>query len=310
MVTGQSSHHFFGESHARLRHRWYWPDWFGRGRRTTRQRPHRPRSRPLRCVHPRGGSSRRRDHSWRSRRPRRPTHRCRPVRRRDHLAFSNDFSSADAVAHAVAEETAALLALGETLVGTDRPLVTVSGTPSVPGAVSTENDPLPTDGLVGGRGRTVNAILGLAARGVRSTAIRLPRTVHNQGNGGFAGLLTQIARQTGVSGYPGDGAQRWPAVHALDAAVLFRLALESAPAGPPGTPSQTRATQCVTSPPSSAGGSVCRSSHCRRRTSARSARSSGWTSPRPVLAPGKRSSGSRPIRASSKTWRTSSAERR
>ncbi len=148
-----------------------------------------------------------------------------------HLAFSNDFSSADAVAHAVAEETAALLALGEALVGTDRPLVTVSGTPSVPGAVSTENDPLPTDGLVGGRGRTVNAILGLAARGVRSTAIRLPRTVHNQGNGGFAGLLTQIARQTGVSGYPGDGAQRWPAVHALDAAVLFRLALESAPAG-------------------------------------------------------------------------------
>lgn len=148
-----------------------------------------------------------------------------------HLAFSNDFSSVDAVDHAVAEETAALLALGETLVGTDRPLVTVSGTPSVPGAVSTENDPLPTDGLVGGRGRTVNAILGLAARGVRSTAIRLPRTVHNQGNGGFAGLLTQMARQTGVSGYPGDGAQRWPAVHALDAAVLFRLALESAPAG-------------------------------------------------------------------------------
>jgi len=52
-----------------------------------------------------------------------------------------------------------------------------------------------------------------------------------QGNGGFAGLLTQIARQTGVSGYPGDGAQRWPAVHALDAAVLFRLGLESAAAG-------------------------------------------------------------------------------
>ena len=59
----------------------------------------------------------------------------------------------------------------------------------------------------------------------------MPRTVHNQGKGGFAGLLTEIARRTGVSGYPGDGAQRWPAVHALDAAVLFRLALERAHAG-------------------------------------------------------------------------------
>lgn len=148
-----------------------------------------------------------------------------------HLAFSNDFSSADAVARSVAEETAALLALGEELVGSDRPLVTVSGTPWVPGRLSTEADDVPIDGPVGGRGRTVQAILGLASRGVRSTAIRLPRTVHNQGNGGFAGLLTQIARGARVSGYPGDGAQRWPAVHALDAAVLFRLALESAPAG-------------------------------------------------------------------------------
>ncbi|QNK81945.1 SDR family oxidoreductase [Nakamurella sp. PAMC28650] len=148
-----------------------------------------------------------------------------------HLAFSNDFSSAAAVARSVAEETAALLALGEELVGSDRPLITVSGTPWVPGRTSTEADAVPTDGPVGGRGRTVTAILALASRGVRSAAIRLPRTVHNEGDGGFAGLLTQIARQTGVSGYPGDGTQRWPAVHALDAAVLFRLALESAPAG-------------------------------------------------------------------------------
>jgi len=148
-----------------------------------------------------------------------------------HLAFANDFSSAEALARAVAEETAALTTLGEELLGSDRPLVTVSGTPWVPGRLSTEEDPLPTDGPVGGRGRTVNEILGLAARGVRSSAVRLPRTVHKNGDGGFAGLLTGIARQTGVSGYPGDGTQRWPAVHALDAASLFRLALESAPAG-------------------------------------------------------------------------------
>jgi nucleoside-diphosphate-sugar epimerase len=148
-----------------------------------------------------------------------------------HLAFANDFSSPEALAHAVAEETAALKTLGETLVGSGRPLVTVSGTPWVPGRLSTEADPLPTDGPVGGRGRTVTEILELAQRGVRSSAVRLPRTVHHQGDGGFAGLLTGIARSTGVSGYPGDGTQRWPAVHALDAAVLFRLALESAPAG-------------------------------------------------------------------------------
>nr|BFE57454.1 SDR family oxidoreductase [Dactylosporangium thailandense] len=148
-----------------------------------------------------------------------------------HLAFSNDFSSAEAVGRAVAEESAALAALGEALVGSDRPLVTVSGTPAVPGRASTEADPAPTEGPVGGRGRSVRAILDLAGRGVRSTAVRLPRTVHNEGQGGFAGLLTGIARQTGVAGYPGDGTQRWPAVHALDAASLFRIALESAPAG-------------------------------------------------------------------------------
>ena len=75
------------------------------------------------------------------------------------------------------------------------------------------------------------AVLARAEQGVRTAAVRLPRTVHNEGDGGFAGLLTGIARRTGVSGYPGDGTQRWPAVHALDAATLFRLVLEQAPAG-------------------------------------------------------------------------------
>lgn len=148
-----------------------------------------------------------------------------------HLAFANDFSSPDALAQAVAEEGAALATLGEELLGSDRPFVTVSGTPYVPGRASTETDPLPTVGPVAGRGRAVTAVLDLASRGVRSSAVRMPRTVHNEGKGGFAGMLTEIARRTRVSGYPGDGTQRWPAVHALDAAVLFRLALERAPAG-------------------------------------------------------------------------------
>lgn len=148
-----------------------------------------------------------------------------------HLAFSNDFSSMEALAGSISEESAAITAIGDEFVGSDRPFAIVSGTPWISGRASTEDDPLPTDGPVGGRGRTVTANLKLADRGVRTSAIRLPRTVHNNGSGGFAGLLAQIARSTGVSGYPGDGDQRWPAVHALDAAVLFRLALENAPAG-------------------------------------------------------------------------------
>jgi nucleoside-diphosphate-sugar epimerase len=148
-----------------------------------------------------------------------------------HLAFANDFSSPDALANAVAEESAALATLGEVLVGSDRPFVACSGTPAVPGRASTETDPTPTEGPVGGRGRAVAGVLGLASRGVRSSAVRLPRTVHNEGTGGFVGILTGFARRNGVSGYPGDGTQRWPAVHALDAAVLFRLALEQAQAG-------------------------------------------------------------------------------
>lgn len=146
------------------------------------------------------------------------------------LAFGRDYSTPDALVRSIAEETAALAALADELRGSERPLVTVSGTPWIPGRASTESDPLPTDGPVGGRGRSVMALLAEAPR-LRSMAVRMPRSVHNEGKGGFAGLLTDEARRTGVAGYPGDGAQRWPAVHAIDAAVLFRLVLESAPGG-------------------------------------------------------------------------------
>lgn len=107
------------------------------------------------------------------------------------------FSSPEALSTAVAEETAALTALGEALVGSDRPLVTVSGTPWVPGRLSTEADPLPTDGPVGGRVRTVTAILELASRGVRSSAVRLPRTVHNNGDA-VRDIAEVIGRRLGL----------------------------------------------------------------------------------------------------------------
>ena len=221
-----------------------------------------------------------------------------------HLAFGADFSSADALAKVVAQENAALTTMGAALVGSNRPLVTCSGTPLAAGRLSTEEDPLPLEGPVGGRGRSVNEVIALADRGVRASAVRLPRTVHNHGTGGFAGMLTQIARQTGVSGYAGDGTQRWPAVHALDAAVLFRLALEQAPAGTSWHAVGDEGIGSSTSPPSSVGASSSPSSPCRRRPTAPSDRSSPPTNRRRVCTHEPRWAGGRRTRACSRTSRT------
>jgi nucleoside-diphosphate-sugar epimerase len=81
------------------------------------------------------------------------------------------------------------------------------------------------------RAATSEWVLALASRGVRSSVVRLPRTVHGEGDNGFIATLVGIARGKGVSGYYGDGTNRWPAVHRTDCAHLFRLALEKAPAG-------------------------------------------------------------------------------
>jgi len=147
------------------------------------------------------------------------------------LAFGSDYSTSEALARGIAEETAAMAGLGEALIGSGKPLIAVSGTPWVAGRASTEDDELAAEGPVAGRALSIRALLALSSQGVRSAAVRMPRTVHENGKGGFAGILTEAARRSGVVGHPGDGSQRWPAVHARDAALLFRLALESAPAG-------------------------------------------------------------------------------
>lgn len=149
-----------------------------------------------------------------------------------HLAFRHDAMTAGDLEGAAASDLAALRALAESLEGTGKPLVGTSGTALLAlaelGRTGTEDDVLPG----GYRIDAENFVAGLADSGVRSSVVRLPPTVHSSlDRHGFVPLLIGFAREHGVSAYIGDGANRWPAVHTLDAARLYRLALESAPAG-------------------------------------------------------------------------------
>jgi len=150
-----------------------------------------------------------------------------------HLAFKHDLMAAGEVAAAAAADFAAIEALASALEGTGKPLVISSGTlllafAGITGRPGTEADVAPG----GGRADAENFVIGLAGRGVRSSAVRLPPIVHSSlDHHGFAHILIGIARQAGVSAYVEDGANRWPSVHTLDAARVYRLALESAPAG-------------------------------------------------------------------------------
>jgi nucleoside-diphosphate-sugar epimerase len=142
-----------------------------------------------------------------------------------HLAFIHDFSN-----YAASAETdrRAIEALGAALAGSNRPLVVTSGTLLVQrkSSLATEKDE-----AVSNFPRKSEAALALASQGVRVSIVRLPPSVHGDGDHGFVPHLFAIAREKGVSAYVGDGLNHWPAVHRLDAARLYLLAIEKGSAG-------------------------------------------------------------------------------
>ena len=156
-----------------------------------------------------------------------------------HLAFKHDIAFSGGFQEASDADRRAVEALGEALAGSDRPFVLASGTLGLaPGRVGTERDghdaaPAMVALARGPRTRhaTAELVLSLASRGVRSSVVRLSPTNHGVGDQGFMASLVGIARDKGAAGHVGDGSSRWPAVHRLDSAHLFRLALEGAPAG-------------------------------------------------------------------------------
>lgn len=153
------------------------------------------------------------------------------------LAFNHDIAFSGGFQAAADSERRAVETLGEALANSGKPLVLASGLLGLaPGRLSTERDghTSPASPAASGpetRRATAEFTLSLASRGVRSSIVRLSPTNHGDGDNGFMANLVAIARDKGVSGYVGDGSQRWPAVHRLDSAHLFVLALEKAPAG-------------------------------------------------------------------------------
>jgi nucleoside-diphosphate-sugar epimerase len=126
----------------------------------------------------------------------------------------------------------AIKTLGAELAGSDRPFVVTSGIGLLqPGRLGTEEDTASPNSAGAYRMASEEAALELSSRGVRVSIVRLPPTTYGEGDHGFVPTLINVARAKGVSAYPGDGSNRWPAVHRKDAAHLFCLALEKAPAG-------------------------------------------------------------------------------
>lgn len=146
-----------------------------------------------------------------------------------HTAYIHDFSETGDPAAAARTDGRAIETIGGALAGSGRPLVVATGIVPTPGRLSTEDDDAPDRPEYPRVSEPV--ALSFAGRGVRVSAVRLPPSVHGEGDHAFVPALIAIARAKGLSAYVGGGSNRWAAVHRLDAARLFRLALESAPAG-------------------------------------------------------------------------------
>jgi nucleoside-diphosphate-sugar epimerase len=147
-----------------------------------------------------------------------------------HTGYTHDFPPTPTPAAAAALDGGAIAAFGEALAGTGKPLVVASGLPAPePGDTVTEDTTAPENPHY--PRVSERAAVALAGSGVRASVVRLPPSVHGEGDYAFVPSLIAIARDKGLSAYVGDGANVWPAVHRLDAARLFRLALEQAPAG-------------------------------------------------------------------------------
>ncbi|WP_213992106.1 SDR family oxidoreductase [Sodalis sp. dw_96] len=158
-----------------------------------------------------------------------------------HVAHRQDLLPSGGINAVAAAELQIMLAYGEALAGTGKALV-VSGSIGSPGwenlgrPATEEDPPLPGGDAYKGTLRVRNVVettvIGLAEQGVRSSIVRIPTIMHSTtDNAGFIPLLIGLAKEKGVVGYPGDGENRWSAVHSRDLASLFRLALEKGPAG-------------------------------------------------------------------------------
>ena len=146
-----------------------------------------------------------------------------------HMAFGGDFSDPSTMTR---RDCAAIEAMGNAITRSGKPLVITSGTlVMTTGKVAKEQDAPDPQSLGTLRIPGERACLGFADKGVRAIVLRLAPTVHGPGDHGFIPFLISAARRTGISAYIADGANRWPAVHRQDAATLYRLAVENAPAG-------------------------------------------------------------------------------